>query len=287
MHGVLIRDKKVLSEAEQQAEQAAGQSAMKLLADAIKGKRSDVRTMEAFEQTTQLLKLNPELTLAWNYRREILLAFQDLIPNELEVVKSIMVDMRLTKSYCLWNHRRWILKKMEDMEVLTPSVLESEKFLISTILSLDSRNFHCWTFRLFLTTDFNLVFDDVSISHQLIEADFSNYSAWFLRMSVEVDPIAELDLVWNALFTEPNDQSVWQYHNWLVDKHVLTPGVVDKDNQFMAELESVIEQKDMKYLLLWKIRNNADRQKVEEYVQILKGIDPMRTNYYDSLCSLP
>jgi geranylgeranyl transferase type-2 subunit alpha len=86
-------------------------------------------------------------------------------------------------------------------------------------------------------------------TNRKIEANFSNFSAWHQRSKVLtilwdgrehlsnksredgeqvmwlIFPSASLDLVLlsqefelvrNAMFTDPNDQSVWMYHRWLV-----------------------------------------------------------------------
>lgn len=77
-----------------------------------------------------------------------------------------------------------------------------------------------------------------------IESNFSNFSAWHQRSKVytslwhqgKLDPIKskekgerplrlhvrsltllpEFELVRNAMYTDPDDQSIWMYHRWLV-----------------------------------------------------------------------
>jgi len=76
---------------------------------------------------------------------------------------------------------------------------------------------------------------DLKLSKQLINRNFSNYSAWHLRALVQqrlpqdgqasqgdlqglqdpIDIAGELDWVQQGIYTEPNDQSVWLYHHWL------------------------------------------------------------------------
>ncbi|CAE8620525.1 unnamed protein product [Polarella glacialis] len=73
---------------------------------------------------------------------------------------------------------------------------------------------------------------DLSLSTDLINRNFSNYSAWHLRtllqqlpppgaenvealQAVELDMAKELEWVQQGIYTEPNDQSVWLYHHWL------------------------------------------------------------------------
>lgn len=83
-----------------------------------------------------------------------------------------------------------------------------------------------------------------------IEANFSNFSAWHQRSKVlsslwaagQLDKLksieegqciimcdvgfhahscSEFDLVRNAMYTDPNDQSVWIYHRWLIGPGML------------------------------------------------------------------
>ena len=237
-----------------------------------------------------VLKLNPELSLGWNFRREIISREQDddtrtcVMRNELAVLNAVMVDKRMTKSYCLWNHRRWLVLQLNAMSRMDDQLLADEVLLIKTILRLDSRNFHSWSYRHWLRSQFpSLVLEDVQYSQSLIEADFSNYSAWFLRRAALdkepdiIDGPAELDMVWNAIFTEPTDQSCWQYHDWLLERE---PGLAHKDSDYCQELEAVVDEKDAKYLLLWKLKQGKGGS---ECVDRLMRIDPMRKGYYSDL----
>lgn len=59
---------------------------------------------------------------------------------------------------------------------------------------------------------------DMQLSEELINRNFSNYSAWHLRALQPPGKISlqdELEWLKQGIYTEPNDQSVWQYHHWL------------------------------------------------------------------------
>lgn len=74
--------------------------------------------------------------------------------------------------------------------------------------------------------------DELEFTKQRIDANFSNYSSWHYRSRLlpELFPgeeastikeeilLQELDLVLNAGFTDPQDQSAWMYHRWLLGK---------------------------------------------------------------------
>lgn len=281
MHGHLISDQKDLSEGEKLAERAAAESAADLLAEVIRLKEAKLYSEEALVKSIQLIRLNPELALAWNFRREAILGSgQGLdLTEELKLVNNVMVDLLMTKSYCLWNHRRWILSQIADVET---NIIQGEKDLVGTILDLDARNFHAWSYRKWLSLNFPAAvqWDDLSFSRHLIEKDFSNYSAWHLRRSCcdLINKEDELELVWNALFTEPSDQSCWQYHDWLIEKF---PQLVPKDDVYLQELESVIAEKDSKYILLRKLsRMENQAAEKEQIAHTLIRIDPLRKGLY-------
>ena len=291
MHGLLIRDRKELSEQEKAEEQAAASAASGLLREVILLKKSRMCTSESFTKCMDLLKLNPELSLAWNFRREIIQSKQSLVErieairNEIGVLNSVMVDLQMTKSYCLWNHRRWLLLQLRASDELSESVLKGEIELVKTILKLDGRNFHSWSYRQWLRQNFDIKLDDdIEYSKKLIEKDFSNYSAWFLRSwaaektGAPIEPEAELELVWNALFTEPNDQSCWQYHDWLLRRF---PQLRDQDADYMVELEAIVDDQDSKYLFLSKVYSDTlGLEEKQEIVSKLVNIDPMRKGFY-------
>jgi geranylgeranyl transferase type-2 subunit alpha len=292
MHGLLIRDRRELSDEELSADHAAACAASELLQDVIRSKRSRDHTDESFQKTMKLLKLNPELALAWNYRREIIdnkpqEGKLETLKREISVLNGVMVDLQMTKSYCLWSHRRWLILQFKQLGEANKQVLDHEMLMVKTILDFDGRNFHSWSYRQWLRHSFGdlIEFNDIEYSEKLIMKDFSNYSAWFLRSwavdntDVVIEPEEELELVWNALFTEPNDQSCWQYHDWLLEKY---PQLSDKDSEFMHDLEAVVDDIDSKYLLLSKLRRAsvADKPLI---VNKLVNIDPMRNGYYRDL----
>lgn len=201
---------------------------------AILEKRSSgVHDQEGLNLTANLLVQNPDVITLWNYRREIFLQMKK--DCELENYQKLLEkDLGLTeqclrvnpKSYGSWHHRVWILDNLPQPD------WKAELKLCTRYLELDERNFHCWDYR--KTVAERSKVPDISeyqFTLEKIEANFSNYSAWHLRSKLlpkifpdqdkklpinEAKHKEELELVENAAFTDPNDQSGWFYLRWLL-----------------------------------------------------------------------
>ncbi|XP_072006855.1 geranylgeranyl transferase type-2 subunit alpha [Engystomops pustulosus] len=190
---------------------------------------------EALEITAQILALNPDFASLWNLRREVFLALgtdrsdeeiQPLYVSELSFLESCL---RVNpKSYGTWYHRCWIMEHMPEPD------WSRELALCNRFLEIDERNFHCWDYRRFVTKSSHVPHsDELEFTSSLITKNFSNYSSWHYRSKllpqIHPDPqrlgratekvlLSELELVQNAFFTDPNDQSAWFYHRWLLGR---------------------------------------------------------------------
>ncbi|XP_075067251.1 geranylgeranyl transferase type-2 subunit alpha isoform X2 [Mixophyes fleayi] len=190
---------------------------------------------EALELTTQILALNPDFASLWNMRREVFLALgadrsdEEMRPLYLGELSFLESCLRVNpKSYGTWYHRCWTMQHMPEPD------WSRELTLCNRFLELDERNFHCWDYRRFVTQTSRVkLTDELEFTSSLIAKNFSNYSSWHYRSKLlpEIHPdplrlgrvtenvlLSELELVQNAFFTDPNDQSAWFYHRWLLGR---------------------------------------------------------------------
>ncbi|KAJ1598370.1 hypothetical protein NDA14_006962 [Ustilago hordei] len=87
---------------------------------------------------------------------------------------------------------------------------------------------------------------ELSYALRKIESNFSNFSAWHQRTQLlphvwaaknlgvkEVDAKldAEFELVKQAIYTDPSDQSVWFYHRWLLDLLLSPPSPAEEKEE--------------------------------------------------------
>ncbi|KAH9966429.1 rab-protein geranylgeranyltransferase [Russula dissimulans] len=328
MHGVRrARDSQQALAAKREREKAKLSAYLALTDDIFARKKNKDFGRDAFNLTTQLLSTdpsitNPEFYTVWNYRRHILTngIFPGSSPEE--VNELLNDDLAMTtkalkahpKVYWIWNHRRWCLEHIPespdsvDPQAWRRSTWEKELFIVEKMLEVDSRNFLAWDYRRYVLASMPVRRSDkveLAYTTKKIEANFSNFSAWHQRTKVlsslwasgEVDRSSslqkEFELVQNAMFTLPEDQSAWLYHRWLIgsgdDKAVLGREInliqtlLDEQPDSKWCMESLITYR----LLLLKNHlptGSRERTAVTNQCMTLLGqleeIDPMRHARY-------
>ncbi|CAD6564540.1 MAG: Rab geranylgeranyltransferase, partial [Tremellales sp. Tagirdzhanova-0007] len=250
MHGVKrTRINPQVAEARRSKELINIESYVSLQEDVMTRRRLHDFSSEALGRTTDLLDRNPEFYTVWNYRRHILL--RGLFPNSHvlnEIVQSLSTELKLTtaylrvhpKVYWIWNHRKWCLESVplgpDGTEGWRNEFWKIELTLVEKMHDADSRNFHAWGYRRYVLANLPQSFtpkrtamDELKYTQKKIEANFSNFSAWHCRTKIlegiwegmEADDVEwaknkEFELVTQALWTDPGDQSGWLYHRWLM-----------------------------------------------------------------------
>ncbi|KAF9601422.1 hypothetical protein IFM89_019855 [Coptis chinensis] len=235
MHG---QPRKPLKQEEDSATIAKTATLRNLQSQLLHNHHNKIYTKEAVEISTKLLQLNPEHYTGWNYRK-LAVEHNLKVNTDYESVKSILdeelgvVESGLRKnykSYGAWHHRKWIVSKGY-------SSFDREFGLLDKFQKADPRNFHAWNYRRFVAELKNVPEEEeLKYTTDMINNNFSNYSAWHHRSvilskllkqqargftSKENIMTEEYELVHQALFTEPADQSGWFYHLWLLEQTVI------------------------------------------------------------------
>ncbi|GMR48046.1 hypothetical protein PMAYCL1PPCAC_18241 [Pristionchus mayeri] len=183
-----------------------------------------------------VLAKNPDIYTLWNIRRETLEKMKErnaagdahlerLYQNELSLTEQCI--MANPKSYSAWFQRSWILNRQAIPD------LKKELVLCKEGLKMDCRNFHCWDHRRIVAKMAKLTDEEeLEFSGRLIAENFSNFSAWHMRMNLiprfedsetgerlmtAEDAKEEIKRVAKAIFTDPEDQSAWMYARYIID----------------------------------------------------------------------
>jgi geranylgeranyl transferase type-2 subunit alpha len=177
---------------------------------------------DALKLSACVVALNPEFWIVWSFRRDIILHListnsslkKDLGEAECALTKDAL--MKNPKSYSSWFQREWLLKQRM-------ANVEKELRLCDALLNQDERNFHCWNYRRLVARHAQRTpEEELSFTMQKIEQNFSNYSAFQQRSLLLQQPLTldcilnEVEMVKQAVFTEPDDQSNWFYYRWLI-----------------------------------------------------------------------
>lgn len=300
---------------------------------------------------TKLLRQNPEYYTIWNHRRRVL---DVLLPSNHADVPStqnaddlIQTDLQLTfallrqypKCYWIWNHRNWLLKVAESQlgAEMGHQLWAGELKLVNKMLGADSRNFHAWSYRRFVTAQIerlaphtdgtaqdSMTESEFEYTSSMIKSNLSNFSAWHHRSRIiprlleerDADAKArralldsELSLICEAINTDPFDQSIWFYHQYLMstlspncpsnDRIVLELTNGERQDYYEHEMQYIREilddEEDCKWIyegLLFlasayleveggtKIFTTVD---MRSWLDQLKRLDPLRQGRWDDL----
>ncbi|UKJ90016.2 protein geranylgeranyltransferase type II [Theileria orientalis] len=185
-----------------------------------------------FQLSSAIVEFMPEFTPSWNYRKKYIVMSKST--DKKVLVEFLMGERTLTqkslkanpKSYSIWHHRLWTMSFLFILKVdnISEMLLEEYK-LCFKLFQFDGRNFHCWSYLNYIIHYFKLLntrTDLDKMAHDdilnLINENFSNYSAWFSKSNLPAKNTStkdDLELVKQVLYTDPKDQSLWNYYNWL------------------------------------------------------------------------
>mmetsp|Transcript_15282 Transcript_15282/g.24848 ORF Transcript_15282/g.24848 Transcript_15282/m.24848 type:complete len:338 (+) Transcript_15282:49-1062(+) len=281
---------------------------------------------EALALTDKLLCINPSVNTLWNIKRDAVRdklreigadgqAREELVKIELEA-NALALRKGNVKSHEGWSHRAWVIRVAGDDGKYVD--LDNELDLCQQLIAADERNFFVYQHRRYVSRlAGNTVVDDLNFAHSLIERNFSNYAAWHLKLrAMEAQEASspltcealreEFEFVSNAVFTEPDDQSGWMFHRWLVSH--LDPVRHDQDLGFRYKLvlEQIalyeelneMEENESKWALLaltrlvgiqnkysgfCQVDVQANQKRIYDMYQMLERIDPGHKNYYKHL----
>ena len=253
-HGVKKSEVKELTE-EEKAKNELQLKKLKAIQDQILKIRAkntyDQKSMDFLLKSSVLM---PDYPTLWSIRKILMeqhlptLTDDEAMEYLLKEIKSILpIMMKNPKSYLLWYHRIWSLVKCMEIEIkkgtlLEKSVLIGEIELCNKFFLKDDRNFHCWNYRVKILSLISIYFqntfqkfieDELKFTIEKITMNFSNFSAWLYRSKLIPIYFVQHNIKWNtkealdffkddlelikkAIYTDPKDQSPWNYLSWII-----------------------------------------------------------------------
>jgi geranylgeranyl transferase type-2 subunit alpha len=176
---------------------------------------SGTYSLDVFDLTTKLLRLNPEYYTIWNARRRCLIscllstaadqpesATQDQAPDtksqesdsdvlQSEIAFTMPLLMEFPKCYWIWNFRQWLLAQaiLRLPLPVARKIWETELGLVSKMLNKDQRNYHAWGYRRLVVAQLesselngkSMAEDEFAYTTKMIRQSLSNFSAWHNR----------------------------------------------------------------------------------------------------------
>ncbi|CAH1108505.1 unnamed protein product [Psylliodes chrysocephalus] len=299
MHGRLkvrtSEEQKALKQKEQQKKLLAYHMGMEKI---LSTRKKDSYDLESLQISASILSSNPDVYTLWNYRKEVILmkieeSKQDELEGEEKLISFLESEIKFTeqclpenpKSYGAWHHRYWVLLNH-------PKPNWTNEFALCTkYLTKDDRNFHVWDYRRLLVNKIGITFDhELSFSTERLNINFSNYSSWHYRSTLrklDSDCVGrELDLVKNAVFTDPGDSSAWFYLRWVLSNPTIN---VQAKIELLNDFEQLEElEPDCKWVILGKcwltgsldLTANKYLNRRVDFYKRLAVLDPLRKGQY-------
>lgn len=239
----------------------------------------------------QFLKLDERNFHCWNYRRFVVSALLQICATP----STSSDDEREGKVFV---DGSWLWEKEQDVLVIMGAQVASPDQATSLQGLVLSLNFQLLA----------LLQSEWDFTTQKIHENFSNCSAFHYRSkllplkllaSEDASPLTmartELEMVHNAIFTEPDDQTAWWYHRFLLADWLAPFSRTEDYKELILEeeelLTELIDTEDGQskwawlglHMVLTQFQDNPDKTRILECLDKLAELDPDRAARYESL----
>ena len=253
-HGVKKNEVKELTPEEKAKNEVQLKKLKAIQAEILKIKAKNKYDQKSMDFLLKSSVLMPDYPTLWSIRKILIEQYLPTLTDDkckeflAKEIKSILpIMMKNPKSYLLWYHRVWCLVKYVEIEIklktpLEESILIGEIGLCNKFFQKDDRNFHCWNYRVKLLSLISIYFqdtfqkfieDELKFTLGKITVNFSNFSAWLYRSKLIPIYFIQHNIKWNtkealdffkddlelikkAIYTDPKDQSPWNYLSWII-----------------------------------------------------------------------
>jgi protein farnesyltransferase/geranylgeranyltransferase type-1 subunit alpha len=133
-------------------------------------------SQRAFNLTSEIIMENQGNYTAWWWRRKCLYELKMDLKEEMASINKECIIME--KVYQFWQHKRVIAEALLKQSNLD---IPAEIATLQQLYKSDPKNFHMWTYRMWLTEALSLWKDEVAFMETEISANPTNNSLWNYR----------------------------------------------------------------------------------------------------------
>ena len=181
--------------------------------------------------------LMPDYPTIWAVRKILMEQYLPTLTDD-EAMDYLLKEIKAILPVMMKNPEIEIKKGIE----LEKSVLIGEIGLCNKFFLKDDRNFHCWNYRVKILSLISIYFqknfqkfieDELKFTIEKVSVNFSNFSAWLYRSKLIPIYFVQHNIKWNtkealdffkndlelikkAIYTDPKDQSPWNYLSWII-----------------------------------------------------------------------
>jgi geranylgeranyl transferase type-2 subunit alpha len=260
----------------------------------------DIQT--EFNLTTSCLERNPKAYGPWFHRKWSCVHCGQNVEDKVLENELALCALFLTKderNFHCWNYRRFIVGLLlgetmdgswgaNDNGIMGSQIVVSSKDTTPSTISPEGRS--------------AIIQSEWDYTTTKIQENFSNYSAFHYRSKLlglllrgenDDDSVLqqELELVHNAIFTEPDDQTAWWYYRFLiVGNNTISKATLEKERDTLMELN---EAEDLQLKWAWLglhvvltelLKMDAsNEQEMDTCLEHLTRLDPDRAARYVSM----
>jgi len=238
-------------------------------------------SQRGFELSEHIIREMKNHYAAWVYRRDLLHATnnREVYQDELEFCNVMIIEE--PKGFQTWEHKRFCSLALNEIDQ------EREAKFLDIILALDSKNYHAWSFRVWMTKQFNLFAEEWALIDAKLKNQIDNNSVWsyrkFLSKHLSVSIETEEDLCYSLLLSHLDVESIWYYLDDLYESSKLFSPKL-KDFCLQRVKEGSINRFVLGFMIINELRaanDGYDRELVQENLKLLKEThDRMRMAYW-------
>ncbi|XP_074602449.1 protein prenyltransferase alpha subunit repeat-containing protein 1-B-like [Brevipalpus obovatus] len=183
----------------------------------IESRNNHIRRDKAslHEWTRCLLLLNPDLTTAWNCRKQLVLDGFITIADELKFSELIL--KRPNKAPENFAHRQWLLRQLMQSQSITDDMVNNELNLCYEAADRYQSHYHAWNHRRWVIQELghgiNICFYELETNKNWIQRHVSDFSGYSYRQFI----FLRLNHLLKKSVTDRNNSQV-SYYSMLLDE---------------------------------------------------------------------